>query len=95
MKNIDKLLKAKKQYDELEAIRVKASNLLVNEKYDTCVHFHYENKIVISCADKSDSPSIWAQFDLIGGEIYVTNRGNYNDAEIDGMVMFLAEWLER
>jgi hypothetical protein len=94
MKNIEKLQLAKQQYDELEAIRVKASNLLVNEKYDTCVHFHYENKIVISCAAKSDKASIWAQFYLINWEISVTARGNYNDADIEGMVMFIEEWID-
>jgi hypothetical protein len=93
MKNIEKLQQAKKQHDELESIRLKASNLLVNEKYDTCVHFHYENKIVISCAAKTDKGSIWAQFDLINGEISVTARGNYKDAEIEAMTLFIERWL--
>jgi hypothetical protein len=94
MNNLQKLHTAKSQHDELEAIRIKASNLLVNEKYDTCVHFHYENKISISCAAKSDKATIWAQFDLIDGEVSVTTRGNYNDDEIDGMVMFIESWLD-
>jgi len=94
MKNIDKLLQAKNQYDELEAIRIKASNLLVNEKYDACVHLHYDNKIGISCNTKGNMNCVWAQFDLIDGEISVTDRGNYNDAEIEGMVMFFEEWVD-
>lgn len=94
MKNIQKLQLAKQQYDELEAIRIKASNLMVNEKYDTCVHFHYENKISISCTAKSDKPAIWASFDLIGGEISVTARGNYNDADIEDIMIFLEGWID-
>lgn len=94
MSNINKLIKAKKQYDELEAIRLKASNLMVNEKYDACVHLHYDNKIGISCNTKDNMNCVWAQFDLIDGEITVTARGNYNDTEIDGMVMFIESWLE-
>lgn len=87
--NLQKLQIAKQQYDELEAIRIKASNIMVNKKYEVCVHLHYKNKISISLCKNS----IWAQFDLIDGEVNVTNRGNYNDAEIENMLVFIENWL--
>jgi hypothetical protein len=43
---------------------------------------------------KSYNHHVWAQFDMIDGEISVTNRGNYKDAEIDGMIVFIKTWLE-
>ena len=94
MNNLQKLQNAKKQYDELESIRLKASDLLVSGKYDVCVHLHYEKKIIISCATKNDIDYVWASFELIDGELNVTNRGNYTDAEIEGMLIFLEEWID-
>lgn len=94
MKNLDKLKIAKKQYDELEEIRIKASNLMDNELYDICVHFHYNDKISISCSAKNNNPGIWAQFYLIGDDVTVIEQRNYSERQIDEMICWIENWID-
>jgi hypothetical protein len=91
MKNIDKLKEAKKQYDEMELLRKKASYIFSNEKYLVCVHLHYDNVIVISCAMQGTITAIYASFEMTinDGHITVNEKRNYGEKEIEDMIMFL------
>lgn len=92
MNNIEKLRKAKNQYDELEAIRLKASSIFNNDKYLVCVHLHYTKIITISCAiNTKDGNHVYASFEMMldTGNITPVERRNYSEIEIDEMLMFL------
>jgi len=98
MKKLDKLLAAKKKYDEMETIRSNASKLFDNEKYMVIVHFHYQDKIVLSIKYKDDI-SIQAQIasfeiDTTDNSVSIQNRGNHCDADINAMLDFIKEWMQ-
>jgi hypothetical protein len=89
--NLQKLQQAKKQYDDLEGIRLKASNLFDNEKYLVCVHLHYDKVVVISCGINGTYPIIYASFEMMIDDGHVTpiERRHYTDQEIEDMMIFI------